>query len=189
MRKELRCWPRLLGHNQRKLSGDKTKSRLELGELFMVLNVGFVGFDGTENKRAIPEIHQAKELECIKGDMNVLLRAPHARAKSMLSKFTRMYNVRAFLTDEKERVSWESAGVKIEGNYDDFFTESDVVFVGTPGGHEANYVQACLTHGCQTVLMGGAHRVELLKELEMQLKMNQIIQRAKYATPMRSSRS
>jgi glyceraldehyde-3-phosphate dehydrogenase (NAD(P)+) (phosphorylating) len=131
----------------------------------MMLNAGFVGFDGTENKRAIPAIYQAKELECIKGDMNVLLRAPHARARSMLSKFTRMCNVRAFLTDEKDRVSWESAGVKIEGSYDDFFKESDVIFVGTPGGQEANYVQACLTHDCSTVLMGGAHRAELLKEL------------------------
>ena len=129
-------------------------------------SVGFVGFDGTENKRAIPAIYQVKELEGIKGDMNVLLRAPHGRAKSMLSKFARICNVRAFLTDEEDRASWESAGVKIEGGYDDFFKESDIIFVGAPGGQEANYVQACLTHDCQTVLMGGAHRAELLKELE-----------------------
>jgi glyceraldehyde-3-phosphate dehydrogenase (NAD(P)) len=57
----------------------------------MKLNVGFVGFDGTESKRAIPAIHQVKEAEGIDGDMNVLLRSPHARAKSMLSKFTRMW--------------------------------------------------------------------------------------------------
>jgi glyceraldehyde-3-phosphate dehydrogenase (NAD(P)) len=132
----------------------------------MKLNAGFVGFDGTENKRAIPAIHQIKEMECIKGDMNVLLRAPHARAKSMLSKFIRMCDVRAFLTDEKDRASWESAGLKIEGYYNDFFEESDVIFIGTPGGHETNYIQGCLTHDCNAVLMGGAHRAELLKELE-----------------------
>jgi hypothetical protein len=37
------------------------------------LSVGFVGFDGTENKRAIPAIYQVKEAERIKGDMNVFL--------------------------------------------------------------------------------------------------------------------
>jgi glyceraldehyde-3-phosphate dehydrogenase (NAD(P)) len=134
--------------------------------IFMKLNAGFVGFDGTENKRALSAIYQVKELEGISGDLNVLLRAPHARAKSMLNKFTRMCNVRAFLTDEKYRAIWESAGVKIEGNYNDFFKESDVIFVGTPGGQEAEYVQACLAHNCNIVLMGGAHRAELLKELE-----------------------
>jgi len=132
----------------------------------MVLNAGFVGFDGTENKRALPAIYQVKELEGIRGDMNVLLRAPHARAKSMLSKFTRMCNVRAFLTDEEDRASWASAGVKIEGIYDDFFKESDIIFVGTPEGQETNYVQASMAHDCRTVLMGGAHRAELLNDLE-----------------------
>lgn len=131
----------------------------------MKLNVGFVGFDGTENKRAIPAIHQIKESEGIKGIMNVLLRGPHARAKVMLGKFTRMCEVRAFLTDEKERLAWENAGVKIEGNYKDFFEESDLVFVGTPEDQEAAHVEACLEHDCKTVLMGGAHRAELLNDL------------------------
>jgi len=131
-----------------------------------MLNAGFVGFDGTENKRALPAIYQVKELEGIRGDMNILLRTPHARAKSMLSKFTRMCNVRAFLTDEEDRSSWESAGVEIEGIYDDFFKESDIIFVGTPEGQETNYVQASMAHDCHTVLMGGAHRAELLKDLE-----------------------
>ena len=79
----------------------------------MKLNVGFVGFDGTESKRAIPAIHRVKEAEGIQGDMNVLLRTPHARAKSMVSKFTRMCNVRAFLTDENDRAGWEKVGTKI----------------------------------------------------------------------------
>ena len=61
----------------------------------MKLNAGFVGFDGTENKRAIPAIEMVKEAEGIGGDMNVLLRSPHARAKSMLRKFVRMADVRA----------------------------------------------------------------------------------------------
>jgi glyceraldehyde-3-phosphate dehydrogenase (NAD(P)) len=89
----------------------------------MKSNVGFVGFDGTESKRAISAIHQVKEAEGIVGDMNVLLRSPHARAKSMLSKFTKMCNVRVFLTDEKVRASWEKVGTRIEGGYDEFFEE------------------------------------------------------------------
>jgi glyceraldehyde-3-phosphate dehydrogenase (NAD(P)) len=67
----------------------------------MKLNAGFIGFDGTESKRALLAIHQVKELERIAGDINVLLRAPRARGKEMLSKLTRICDVRAlFLTDE-----------------------------------------------------------------------------------------
>ena len=128
----------------------------------MKLNVGFVGFDGTESKRAIPAIHQVKEVEGLEGDMNVLLRTPHARAKSMLSKFTRMCDVRAFLTDEKDRADWEKVGAKIEGSYDDFFEESDLIVVGTPEGQELPYVETCIAHDCDTILMGGAHRGEIL---------------------------
>ena len=94
--------------------------------------------------------------------MNVLLRSPHARAKVMLNKFTRMCDVRAFLTDEKERSAWENAGVKIDGNFRNFFEESNLVFVGTPEGQEAAHVEACLEHGSNTVLMGGANQSELL---------------------------
>jgi hypothetical protein len=35
------------------------------------------------------------------------------------------------------------------------------VFVGTPEGQEAAHVEACLEHGSNTVLMGGANRSEL----------------------------
>ena len=132
----------------------------------MKLNVGFVGFDGAESKRAIPAIHQVKEAEAIGGDMNVLLRTPHSRAKSMLGKFTRMCNVRAFLTDEKDKEAWERAGARIEGGYDDFFEESGLIVVGTPEGQELPYVEASIAHDCNTVLMGGAHRGELLSSLE-----------------------
>ena len=132
----------------------------------MKLNAGFVGFDGTESKRAIPAIHQVKEAEGIEGDMNVLLRSPHARAKSMLSKFTRLCDVRAFLTDEKDRAAWEKVGARIEGSYDDFFEESDVIVVGTPEGQELPYVEASIAHDCNTVLLGGAHRGEILNGLD-----------------------
>ncbi|MHC1689129.1 MAG: hypothetical protein AB9879_15720 [Methanothrix sp.] len=64
----------------------------------MKLSAGFVGFDGTESKRAVLAIWQTKEAEGIGGDLNVLLRTPHARARIMLSKITRMCNVRAFIT-------------------------------------------------------------------------------------------
>lgn len=132
----------------------------------MKLNVGFVGFDGTESKRAIPAIHQVKEIEGVEGDLNVLLRTPHARAKSMLGKFMRMCNVRAFLTDEKDRAGWEKVGARIEGNYSDFFEESGLIMVGTPEGQELAYVEASIAHECNTVLMGGAHRGEILKGLD-----------------------
>jgi len=131
----------------------------------MKLNVGFVGFDGTESKRAILAIHQVKEAEGIEGDMNVLLRSPHGRAKSMLSKLTRMCNVRAFLTDEKDRTGWENVGARIEGGHDDFFKESGVIVVGTPGGQELPNVEASIAHDCNMVLMGGAHRGDILNGL------------------------
>ncbi len=132
----------------------------------MKLNVGFVGFDGTESKRAIPAIHQVKESEGIAGEINVLLRTPHSRAKSMLRKFIRMCNIRAFLTDDKDRSGWETSGARIEGDYDDFFEESDLVVVGTPAGQELPYVEACISHDRYTMLMGGAHRGEMLNDFE-----------------------
>lgn len=132
----------------------------------MKLNAGFVGFDGTESKRAIPAIYLVKEAEGIKGDLNVLLRSPHSRAKSMLNKFTRLCSVRAFLTDEKDRAAWEKVGARIEGGYDDFFEESDIVVVGTPEGQELPYVEACMAHDCYTVLLGGAKRGEMQNSLE-----------------------
>ena len=131
----------------------------------MKSNVGFVGFDGTESKRAIPAIYQVKESEGIAGDMNILLRRPHARAKSMLRKFTRLCDVSAFLTDEKDRAAWEKVGAKVNGSYDDFFEESDVIVVGTPEGQELPYVEASIAHDCNTVLLGGAHRGEILNDL------------------------
>jgi glyceraldehyde-3-phosphate dehydrogenase (NAD(P)) len=131
----------------------------------MKLNVGFVGFDGTESKRAIPAIHQVKKAERIEGDMNVLLRSPHARAKSMLNRFTKMCNVRAFLTDEKDRAAWEKVGAGIEGGYDDFFEESDLIVIGTPEGQELPYVEASIAHDCNMMLMGGAHRGDILSGL------------------------
>ena len=131
----------------------------------MKLNAGFVGFDGTESKRAIPAIHQIKEAEGIGGDLNVLLRGPHARAKSMLAKFKRMCNVRAFLTSENDRAAWEKVGARIEGGYDDFFEQSDVVVVGTPEGQEGPYVESSLQHNRKMILMGGAHRGLILQAL------------------------
>jgi glyceraldehyde-3-phosphate dehydrogenase (NAD(P)) len=139
---------------------------LKSGEIFMKLNAGFVGFDGTESKRAIPAIYQVKEAEGIDGDLNVLLRSPHARAKSMLSKFTRIANVRAFLTDEKDRTAWKNAGAEIEGGYDDFFENSDLIIVGAPEGQELPFVEAAIAHDCSLALFGGAHRAELLSSLQ-----------------------
>ncbi|MBS1193490.1 MAG: hypothetical protein H6R31_424 [Methanomicrobia archaeon] len=131
----------------------------------MKSNAGFVGFDGTENKRTILALAQIKKAAGIDGDLNVLLRKPHGRALSIVSKFNRLFGVNAYVSDNATREKWESLGVKIEGGYDDFFRASDFLMVGTPGDEELPYVEAGLANGCFVSLMGGADRPELLKGL------------------------
>jgi glyceraldehyde-3-phosphate dehydrogenase (NAD(P)) len=128
-------------------------------------NAGFVGFDGTENKRTLLALAQVKKAAGIGGDLCVLLRKPHGRALSIVSKFNRLFGVKAFVSDNATKEKWEKAGVKIEGGYDDFFAASDFLMVGTPGDEELPYVEAGLSHGCFISLMGGADRPELLKGL------------------------
>ena len=128
-------------------------------------NAGFVGFDGTESKRAITAIHSVKEKENISGELNVLLRSPHARARSMLAKQRSAYGARAFLSDEKDRAKWEKAGVAIEGGLQEFFEQSDVVVIGTPAGLETSYIEECIAHDCKAILMGGAHRAKIREDL------------------------
>jgi len=128
-------------------------------------NAGFVGFDGTENKRTLLALAQVKKAAGIEGDLNVLLRKPHGRALSIVSKFNRMFGVKAFVSDSANKEKWEKAGVKIEGGYDDFFAATNFLMVGTPGDEELPYVEAGLSHGCFVSLMGGADRPELLKGL------------------------
>jgi glyceraldehyde-3-phosphate dehydrogenase (NAD(P)) len=128
-------------------------------------NAGFVGFDGTENKRTLLALAQVKKAASIEGDLNVLLRKPHGRALSIVAKSNRMFGVKAYVSDMATREKWEKAGVKIEGGYDDFFAASDFVMVGTPGDEELPYVEAGLSHGCFVSLMGGADRAELQKGL------------------------
>lgn len=131
----------------------------------MKSNAGFVGFDGTENKRTLLALAQVKKAAGIDGDLNVLLRKPHGRALSIVSKFNRMFGVKAFVSEAANKEKWEKAGVKIEGGYDDFFAATNFLMVGTPGDEELPYVEAGLSHGCFVSLMGGADRPELLKGL------------------------
>lgn len=131
----------------------------------MKSNAGFVGFDGTENKRTLLALAQVKKAAGIEGDLNVLIRKPHGRALSIVSKFNRMFGVKAFVSDNANKEKWEKAGVKIEGGYDDFFAATNFLMVGTPGDEELPYVEAGLSHGCFVSLMGGADRPELLKGL------------------------
>jgi glyceraldehyde-3-phosphate dehydrogenase (NAD(P)) len=84
----------------------------------------------------------------------------------MLNKFTRMCDVRAFLTDEKGTAEWEKVGARIEGGYNDFFEESDLIVVGTPEGQELPYVETSMAYDRNIMLMGGAHRGEMLNRLE-----------------------
>ena len=131
----------------------------------MKCNAGFVGFDGTENKRTLLALAQVKKAAGIEGDLNVLLRKPHGRALSIVAKFNRLFGIKAYVSDNATKEKWESLGVKIEGGYDDFFKASDFVMVGTPGDEELPYVEAGLANGCFISLMGGADRPELLKGL------------------------
>jgi len=129
-------------------------------------NAGFVGFDGTENKRTILALHQVKEAAKVGGDLNILLRKPHARAKSVLAKIDRLCGgVKAFAGDATDREKWQKAGFQIEGGFEDFFAASDFVMVGTPGDQELPYVEAGLAHDCFVSLMGGADRPDILKAL------------------------
>jgi glyceraldehyde-3-phosphate dehydrogenase (NAD(P)) len=128
-------------------------------------NAGFVGFDGTENKRTLLALAQVKKAAGIEGDLNVLLRKPHGRALSIVAKFNRLFGIKAYVSDNATKEKWESLGVKIEGGYDDFFKASDFVMVGTPGDEELPYLEAGLANGCFISLMGGADRPELLKGL------------------------
>ena len=131
----------------------------------MKSNAGFVGFDGTENKRTLLALAQVKKAASIEGDLNVLLRKPHGRALSIVAKSNRTFGIKAYVSDMATREKWEKAGVKIEGGYEDFFAASDFVMVGTPGDEELPYVEAGLSHGCFVSLMGGADRAELQKGL------------------------
>jgi len=128
-------------------------------------NAGFVGFDGTENKRTILALAEVKKAAAINGDLNVLLRKPHGRALSIVAKFNRLFGVKAFVNDKADKEKWEKAGVKIDGSLDDFFAASDFLMVGTPGDEELPYVEAGLANGCFVSLMGGADRPAILKGL------------------------
>ena len=129
-------------------------------------NAGFIGFDGTENKRTILALQKVKEAAKIDGDLNILLRKPHGRARSMMSKFDRLFDVKAFISDDADKEKWEKAGVKIAGGYNDFFDASDFVMVGTPGDEETPYVEAALAQDCFVSLMGGADRPAILEALQ-----------------------
>ena len=127
----------------------------------MKSNAGFVGFDGTENKRTLLALAEVKKAAAIEGDLNVLLRKPHGRALSIVAKFNRLFGVKAFVNDKADKEKWEKAGVKIEGGSDDFFAASDFLMVGTPGDEELPYVEAGLANGCFVSLMGKQARLLL----------------------------
>jgi glyceraldehyde-3-phosphate dehydrogenase (NAD(P)) len=129
-------------------------------------NAGFVGFDGTENKRTVLAVDAVKKAAGIGGDLNVLLRQPHGRAKSILSKFIRICDVKAYVSDDADGAKWEKAGFSVQGGYDDFFEDSDFIMVGTPGDQEMPYVEAGLAAGCTVSLMGGADRKDILTALQ-----------------------
>ncbi len=132
----------------------------------MKMNAGFVGFDGTENKRTVLALDAVKKAAGIEGDLNVLLRRPHGRARHTLNKLTRMCGVNAYVSDDGDKAKWEKYGFQIQGGYDDFFEASDFLMIGSPGNQETPYVEAGLAHDCFVAMMGGAHRDEIRAGLE-----------------------
>ncbi len=98
----------------------------------MKSNAGFVGFDGTENKRTILALQEVKKAAGIAGDINVLLRRPHGRARSIVSKFNCMFGVKVFVSENANREEWEMAGVRIDGGHDNFFEASDFIIAEPP---------------------------------------------------------
>ncbi|MHC1594039.1 MAG: glyceraldehyde-3-phosphate dehydrogenase [Methanotrichaceae archaeon] len=130
------------------------------------MSAGFVGFDGTENKRTVLALDTVKKAAGIEGDLNVLLRRPHGRARHTLNKLTRMCGVKAYVSDEEDKAKWEKYGFQIQGGYDDFFEASDFLMIGSPGNQETPYVEAGLAHDCFVAMMGGAHREEIRAGLE-----------------------
>jgi len=130
------------------------------------MNAGFVGFDGTENKRTVLALDAVKKAAGIEGDLNVLLRRPHGRARHTLNKLTRMCGVNAYVSDDGDKAKWEKYGFQIQGGYDDFFEASDFLMIGSPGNQETPYVEAGLAHDCFVAMMGGAHRDEIRAGLE-----------------------
>lgn len=132
----------------------------------MKMSAGFVGFDGTENKRTVLALDTVKKAAGIEGDLNVLLRRPHGRARHTLNKLSKMCGVKAYVSDEGDKAKWEKYGFQIRGGYDDFFEASDFLMIGSPGGQETPYVEAGLAHDCFVAMMGGAHREEIRAGLE-----------------------
>ncbi|MBN2095458.1 MAG: glyceraldehyde-3-phosphate dehydrogenase [Candidatus Aenigmarchaeota archaeon] len=133
----------------------------------MTSNFGFVGFDGTENKRTIFAADAANKYTGNDGDLNVLLRNPHPTARATLAYMQRdCQNVVPYISDEGTRQKWEGHGVKVAGNYQDFLRASDALMIGTPSHQEPLYVRDGLNEGCFIALMGGADREEILKDLE-----------------------
>ncbi len=129
-------------------------------------NAGFVGFDGTENNRTILALQQVKKAAGIQGDLNVLLRRPHGRARSVVAKFNRMFGVKALVSDKADKEKWEKAGVKIEGGYIDFFEASDFVMVRTPHDEELPYCEAKSEYCVIMPSRSGKDRPEILKGSE-----------------------
>jgi len=130
------------------------------------MNAGFVGFDGTENKRTILALDAVKKAAGIDGELNVLLRRPHGRAKNTLNKLVRICNVKAYVSDDEDKAKWANAGFQIEGGFDDFFESSDFIMIGTPGKQETPYVEAGISNDCFVSMMGGAKRPAILDDLK-----------------------
>ena len=75
----------------------------------MKCNAGFVGFDGTENKRTLLALAEVKKAAGIDGDLNVLLRKPHGRLDPLWPP-NRLYGVNAYLSDMASKEKWQGAG-------------------------------------------------------------------------------
>ncbi len=103
----------------------------------MMSNAGFVGFDGTENKRTILALHQVKEVTKADGDVNALLQKPFALAESLMTELNYICGVKASkqATPETTKLAiligvTDMAYILIEGHVDPGLAYLSGVIVG-----------------------------------------------------------
>jgi hypothetical protein len=129
-------------------------------------NAGFVGFDGTENKRTILALQQVKKAVCNEGDLNVLLRKPHGRVISIVSKFNHKFGMNTFLRDKANKMKPEIARIRVNSGFIDFFEALDLIMVGRPGDEELLYGGTKSEYCNITSSWCGGDRLEIVNEFQ-----------------------
>ena len=82
---------------------------------------------------------QVKKAVGIEGDLNVLLRKPHGRVISIVSKFNHKFGMNTFLRDKANEKKPEMARIWVNSGFIDFFEALDLIMVGRPGDEKLPY--------------------------------------------------